>query len=81
MSREVLPQFSPRAKSIEVGSFYEYYKGPRYKILSVARHTETLEELVVYLDGKGDVWVCPLGMFLENITINGHSQPRFKLVR
>jgi hypothetical protein len=81
MSQEVLPCFSPAAQSIVVGSLYEHYKGLRYKILSVARHSETLEELVVYqaLYGKGDIWARPLTMFLEHIVIHGQSQPRFKL--
>ena len=83
MSQEVLPSFSRDAKSIVVGSLYEHYKGLRYKILGVGRHSETLEELVVYqaLYGEGDVWVRPLNMFLESITINGLLQPRFKLVQ
>jgi hypothetical protein len=82
MSQELLPCFSSVAKSIGVGSLYEHYKGLRYKILGVARHSETLEELVVYqaLYGEGDIWVRPLNMFLENIVINGQLQPRFKLV-
>lgn len=80
MSQEVLPAFSQVAKSIEAGSLYEHYKGMRYKILAVGRHSETLEEVVVYqaLYGEGDVWVRPLNMFLEKITINGKLQPRFK---
>lgn len=82
MNQEVLPCFSPRAKSIVVGGFYDHYKGFRYKILGIARHSETLEELVVYqaLYGDSEIWVRPLEMFLENMTINGQSQPRFKLV-
>ncbi len=83
MSQEVLPCFSPRAKSIKVGNLYEHYKGLRYKILGIARHSETLEELVVYqaLYGEEDIWVRPLDMFLENIPINGQLQPRFKFVQ
>ena len=83
MSQKLLPCFSSIAKSIVVGSLYEHYKGLRYKIIGVARHSETLEELVVYqaLYGEGGIWVRPLGMFLENIVINGQSQPRFKLVQ
>lgn len=83
MTQETLPDFSPFAKSIEVGSLYEHYKGMRYKILGVGRHSETLEELVVYqaLYGDGDVWVRPLGMFLEEIVINGQSCPRFTRVQ
>jgi hypothetical protein len=74
--------FSAKAKSIVVGDLYEHYKGLRYKIIGIARHSETLEELVVYqaLYEKGDIWVRPLEMFLEKIVINGQSQPRFKLV-
>lgn len=83
MSQKVLPCFSSIAKSIVVGSLYEHYKGLRYKIIGVARHSETLEELVIYqaLFGESDMWVRPLVKFLENIVINGQSQPRFKLVQ
>ncbi len=83
MNKEILPCFSVLAQSIIVGSLYEHYKGLRYKIIGVAHHSETLEELVVYqaLYEKGDIWVRPLAMFLENIVINGQSMPRFKLVQ
>lgn len=83
MSQEVSFYFSPAAKSIAVGGLYEHYKGLRYKVLNVARHSETLEELVVYQAqyGEGDVWVRPLDMFLETITIDGQSQSRFRLVQ
>lgn len=83
MSQETLPAFSPLARSLLIGSVYEhYYKGLRYKILAVARHSETLEEMVVYqsLYGEGDVWVRPLSLFLENVTVNGNLQPRFKQI-
>lgn len=48
MNKETLPPLSALAQSIIVGSLYEHYKGLRYKIIGVARHSETLEELVVY---------------------------------
>lgn len=82
MSQDTLLCLSLKAKSIAVGNIYEHYKGLRYKILGVARHSETLEELIVYqaLYGESDIWVRPLAMFLENVVINGQSQPRFKLV-
>lgn len=83
MNQEALPSFSALAQSIIVGSLYEHYKGHHYKILGIARHSETLEEMVVYqaLYGEGGIWVRPLAMFLENIMFNGQSQPRFKLVQ
>ncbi len=79
MNQELLPSFSALSKSIVIGSIYEHYKGLRYKILAIARHSETLEELVVYqaLYGEGDVWVRPLTMFLENM---GNLHKRFKLI-
>ena len=83
MNQDTLPDFSAIAKIITIGSLYEHYKGLRYKIIGIARHSETLEELVVYqaLYGEGGIWVRPLGMFLENIVINGQSQSRFKSVQ
>jgi hypothetical protein len=62
---------------------YEHYKGFRYKVLAIARHSETLEELVVYqaLYEEEGVWVRPLTMFLENVIIDEKPQPRFRLVQ
>ncbi|MFI5333794.1 MAG: DUF1653 domain-containing protein [Chlamydiales bacterium] len=82
MTQEVLSSFSLAARSIVVGSVYEHYKGMRYKIVAVARHSETLEEMVVYqaLYGEGGVWVRPLGMFLEQLMFKDQLQPRFRLV-
>jgi len=83
MNQKTLPSFSALAQSILVNGVYEHYKGLRYKIVGVARHSETLEELVVYqaLYGKSELWVRPLSMFLENIVINGQSRPRFNLIQ
>lgn len=77
MNEKSLACFSSIAKSIEVGGFYDHYKGRRYKIIGIARDSETLEELVVYqaMYGENDVWVRPLVMFLEHIVINGQLQP------
>lgn len=77
-----LPPFSAAAKSLVIGAVYEHFKKQRYTILAVARHSETLEELVVYraLYGEGGVWVRPVNMFLETVSVEGKSVPRFKLV-
>lgn len=76
-----LPPFSAAAKSIVVGGIYEHFKKMRYKVLAIARHSETLEELVVYqaLYGEGGMWVRPVVMFLEKVPVDGKSLPRFKL--
>jgi hypothetical protein len=60
---------------------YQHYKGNFYQVFEVCRHTETLEELVVYraLYGKLELWVRPLTMFKEKVTIDGKEQDRFTL--
>ncbi len=73
--------FSEQAKSLKIGE-YEHYKGKRYRVLAIARHSETLEELVVYQAqyGEKDVWVRPIAMFFESVEINGVTIPRFKYI-
>ncbi len=82
MNSETLPAFSQASRAIVPGSVYEHYKKKSYKILGVARHSETLEELVVYqaLYGEGDIWVRPVASFLEEVLIDGLLQPRFKFI-
>lgn len=60
---------------------YRHYKGGLYEVLEVARHSETLEPLVVYraLYGARGLWVRPAGMFRETVTVDGQQQPRFAL--
>jgi hypothetical protein len=59
---------------------YRHYKGKSYEVIGVAKHSETLEELVVYraLYGNHDLWVRPLKMFTEEVEINGKKMPRFE---
>ena len=83
MNKDPLPLFSKTAQSIVSGNLYEHYKGQLYKIIGVARHSETLEELVVYqaLYGEGGLWVRPVTMFTETIVMNGQLKPRFNRVQ
>ncbi len=70
-------------KSIKLGK-YRHYKGKEYEVIGVARHSETLEELVVYKAlytsefGKNSLWVRPKKMFLETVEVDGKKVPRFK---
>lgn len=59
---------------------YRHYKGHEYTVLGVARHSETLEELVVYRQEYGDhgLWVRPAAMFLETVELEGKKVPRFR---
>ena len=58
---------------------YRHYKGKEYTVLGVARHSETLEELVVYRQEYGDrgLWVRPAAMFAETVEVDGLTVPRF----
>lgn len=61
---------------------YRHYKGRDYLVLDVARHSETEEKFVVYRTDYGDrsLWIRPLGMFTEEVTVEGKKIPRFQYV-
>lgn len=67
---------------------YKHYKGNFYQVIGVAKHSETLEELVVYKPiynhdhaKPEQLWVRPLKMFTETININGTTVCRFEPVK
>ena len=64
-----------------VPGIYRHYKGQRYRVLGTARHSETLEELVVYqaLYGEFGLWVRPATMFAGTVELDGRVVPRFAL--
>lgn len=68
--------------SLQTG-LYQHYKGPQYRVLGIAKHSETEEELVVYqaLYGAFGLWVRPLSMFIEQVEIDGVQQSRFTLLQ
>ena len=61
---------------------YRHFKGNEYQVLGVARHSETLEPMVVYraLYGEGGLWVRPAAMWNERVERDGYAGPRFVLV-
>ncbi len=62
---------------------YRHFRGNEYRVLGLARHSESKEELVVYraLYGEKALWARPLGMFLEEVDVDGAKEPRFRFVR
>lgn len=58
---------------------YRHFKGNEYELLYVARHSETLEPMVVYkaLYGEQGIWVRPASMWTEQVDRDGYSGPRF----
>lgn len=74
-------------EKIPIGAIFQHYSGKKYRILMLARHTEDLKLQVVYQGlydcdsfGKCPIWVRPLDMFLEKVTIDGKEMERFKLI-
>jgi hypothetical protein len=61
---------------------YQHYKGNFYQVIGIARHSETMESLVVYqtLYGDHDLWVRPADMFSESVIVDGKKVPRFALI-
>lgn len=69
-----------KKRVIRPGAKYRHFKGKEYRVLYVARHSETLEEMVVYqqLYGEMGVWVRPLEMFLGTVDRDGTTRYRFE---
>ncbi len=61
---------------------YRHYKGPLYRVLAAARHSETEEWMVVYQALYGDygLWVRPATMFTGSVSVDGVERPRFEFV-
>ena len=61
---------------------YRHFKGNEYEVLYVAKHSETLEEMVVYraLYGEGGIWVRPVAMWEEDIERDGKRFKRFEYI-
>lgn len=77
MSQEDLPPLP----ALRLGR-YTHYKNLPYEVIGLARHSETLEPLVVYrpLYGEGAMWVRPYAMFTEEVEVDGVRRPRFAYV-
>ena len=69
---------------------YKHYKGKPneiYEVIGIAKHSETLEDMVVYKAlydseefGKGALWARPKDMFFGNVVVDGKEIPRFEFV-
>ncbi len=70
-------------KLMELG-LYQHYKGKHYEVIGLAKHSETLEEMVVYKalyqpEGQ-NLWARPKHMFEETVIVNGKPIKRFQKV-
>ena len=61
---------------------YRHFKGNEYRVIGMAKHSETLEEMVIYqaLYGEGGIWVRPATMWTEQVQRDGYCGPRFAYI-
>ena len=61
---------------------YRHFKGKEYRLIGIAKHSETLEHMVVYqpLYGEGGLWVRPAAMWSETVERDGYVGPRFQWI-
>ena len=66
---------------IQLGK-YRHFKGKEYEVIGVAKHSESLEEMVVYraLYGEGGLWVRPAAMWNEEVEKGGKRYKRFTFI-
>jgi hypothetical protein len=67
-------------RKIKLGHIYKHFKGKEYLVLYIAKHSETLEDVVVYQQQYGEmgIWVRPLSMFMDKVTHEGEEKYRFE---
>jgi hypothetical protein len=67
-----------------IGGLYQHYKGKNYIVRDLAKHSETMEWMVIYdclyENTEGRTWVRPLSMFLESVKVEDKIIPRFKYI-
>lgn len=61
---------------------YRHFKGGEYEVIGIAKHSETLEPMVVYraLYGEGGLWVRPAAMWTEIVSKETYHGPRFQYI-
>lgn len=68
---------------VEVG-IYQHYKGGKYRVIGVAKHSETLEDLIIYealYENKtSNIWARPIEMFVDEVEVGTKKIPRFKFL-
>ena len=62
---------------------YKHYKGNLYQVIGICRHSESLEEMVIYRGLYADygLWVRPKSLFERTVEHQGTSMPRFKFIK
>ena len=69
-------------RELKPNTKYRHFKGNEYEVIGTAKHSETLEEYVVYkaLYGEGGLWVRPKEMWNETVERDGKTYKRFEFI-
>lgn len=71
-------------KEIIPGAIYQHYKGKQYRVIGVGKHSESLDDVVLYEalyeNPLGRLWCRPAAMWSELVEVNGEKVPRFKFL-
>lgn len=71
-------------KEIVTGAIYQHYKGNQYRVIGIGKHSETLEDVVLYEalydNPLGRLWCRPVSMWSELVEVAGEKVPRFKFL-
>ena len=59
---------------------YKHFKGKFYEVIDVVKHSETLEEMVLYKDDQNQLWIRPIAMFEEIVEKDGKKIKRFEFI-
>lgn len=70
------------AEKVISGAIYRHYKGKLYRVIGVGKHSESLEDVVLYEalyeNSLGRLWCRPLAMWSEVVEVDGKKVPRFE---
>lgn len=75
---------SNNEQEIIPGAIYQHYKGKQYRVIGIGKHSETLEDVVLYEalynNSLGRLWCRPVHMWSELVEVQGEKVPRFKFL-
>ena len=79
--QKIQKQEGEKMQEIKPGR-YRHFKGNEYEVIGVGKHSETLEEYVIYraLYGEGGLWVRPAAMWNETVERDGKTYKRFTYI-
>lgn len=66
---------------VVVGGIYHHFKGHNYRVLALAKHSETLEKMVVYqnIEDSTKIWVRPYSLFVEKVNHQQYPEVQQKM--